>query len=206
MSKKRIRAKWLRFTEESNALDYLQKAACFIQDTERDRKAWKWVVLSLHGALYGFAVCACQGTDYVNVLVKNKKGREKLIPFDKALEMCQDQKRMSMLVDSQPLVLTKSQKDSIRKLKKELRNKMEHYVPRGWSIEIHGMPQIAIDILDVIRFLAVETRTHRHLSQAQMKKLKSCVFQSKRHLTKTSLYKEAKVAESPRVAHSCAVR
>ena len=271
----RIREKWLRLTEETNALDYLETAVGFIRETEKNRLAWKWVVLSLHSALYGFAICACQGTDYENVTTKTnkgsslfsvgdfidlpafvaklrtqqdpiskflwnqfsgptqevlksatstpaeqklalvqaldnilkgvliyepvrfagvalsqetnelksqnpigkdlirlnrllledayplqiakKKGEEKLISFDEALKRCQEPKCMNMLVDSQPLVLSGSQKDSIRRLKKELRNKMEHYVPSGWSIEIHGMPQIAIDVLDVIRFLALET-------------------------------------------------
>lgn len=186
-----IRSKWLRLTEETNALDYLEKAAWFIQQTEKDLLAWKWVVLSLHGALYGFAICACQGTNYENVVTKNKKGEEKLIPFDKALELCQDNKHMGMLAHSQPLALTGTQSDSIRRLKKELRNKMEHYVPSGWSIEVHGIPAIAIDVLDVIQFLAIETQTYIHLKQAQMRRVKSRVFQSKKFLKKTKLYQEA---------------
>ena len=126
-----IQAKWLRLTEETNALDYLEKAARFIRETEQNRLAWKWVVLALHGALYGFAICACQGTDYENVTVRTKAGELKLIPFGKALERCQDANCMRMLIASQPLVLTDSQKDSILRLKNELRNKMEHYVPSG---------------------------------------------------------------------------
>lgn len=186
-----IRPKWLRLTEEINALDYLEKAIWFIQQTERDLLAWKWVVLSLHSALYGFAICACQGTNYENVTTKTKMGKDHLISFDKALELCQDTEYMGMLIDSQPVVLTESQKDSIQRLKKELRNKMEHYVPSGWSIEVHGMPAIAMDVLDVIKFLAVETRTYIHLNQTQIKKIKSCVFQGKRFLEKTALYQES---------------
>ena len=143
---------------------------------EQNRLAWKWVVLALHGALYGFAICACQGTDYENVTVRTKAGELKLIPFGKALERCQDANCMRMLIASQPLVLTDSQKDSILRLKNELRNKMEHYVPSGWSIEIHGMPQIAIDVLDVIRFLAVDTHTYIHLKQTQLKRKSSRSF------------------------------
>ncbi len=45
-------------------------------------------------------------------------------------------------------------------LKKELRNMFEHYIPSVWAIEIHGLPKITMDILDVIRFLAIETRTY----------------------------------------------
>ena len=157
-----IRGQRLRLTEETNALDYLERVVGFIRETEKNRLAWKWVVLSLHSALYGFAICACRGTDYENVTTKTKKGEEKLISFDEALKRCQDPNCMNMLVHSQILVLSESQKDSIRRLKKELRNKMEHYVPSEWSIEIHGMPQIAIDVLDVIRFLALETGTYIH--------------------------------------------
>jgi len=194
MAKVSVRAKWLRFTEETNALDFLDKAARFIVEAQVDRKAWKWVVLCLQGALYGFAVCACRGTNYEDVVVRNKKGEEKLISFDKALEMCQNPSVMGTLFTSRVLDLSKSQKDSIRRLKKELRNNFEHYIPRGWSIEIHGMPKIAIDVLDVVRFLAVETGTYIHLNQAQMKKVKSHVYQSKRLLKKSRLYHEAQLA------------
>lgn len=191
----RVQPKWLRLTEETNALDYLEKAECFIRETEKDPLAWKWVVLSLHGALYGFAICACRGTDYENVATKTKKGEYRLISFDKALKLCQDPSRMKMLIHSQPLVLSDSQKTSILRLKKELRNEMEHYVPKAWSIEIHGMPQIAIDVLHVIRFLALESGTYVHLNQAQIKRVKSYVYQGKRYLKKTKLYAEAQLAQ-----------
>jgi hypothetical protein len=186
----RIRSKWLRLTEETNALDYLEKAVRFIHETEENRLAWKWVVLALHGALYGFAICACQGTNYENVTIRNRRGELRLISFGKALERCQDPRFMRMLIGSQPLTLSDSQKESIRQLKNELRNKMEHYVPSGWSIEIHGMPQIAIDFLDIIRFLAVDTRTYIHLNKAQKKRIRTWVFQTKKFLRDTKLYQE----------------
>jgi len=48
-----VRAKCLRFSEETNALDYLIRAGQFIKETEKDLSAWKWVVLALHGSLWG---------------------------------------------------------------------------------------------------------------------------------------------------------
>jgi hypothetical protein len=185
-----IQSKWFRLSEETNALDYLERAAGFIRETEQNTLAWKWVVLSLHGALYGFAICACKGTNLDNVTKKTKNGNQKLIYFDEAIVRCQDPTYMNMLMHSQPLVLSESQKESIRLLKKDLRNQMEHYVPMGWSIEIHGMPQIAIDALEVIRFLAVDTRTYIHFKPARIKKIKSLVFQSKKFLKNTKLYQE----------------
>jgi hypothetical protein len=195
MSKVRIRAKWLRLSEETNALDYLEQSYHYIPETRTNVIAWKWVVLALHGALYGFAICACKGTNPDNVSFKTKKGMKKLISFDEALTRCQDPNWMRMTIMSRHLQLSNQQKESIQKLKDLLRNNFEHFVPKGWSIEIHGMPQIAIDVLDVICFLALDTGNYIHLTQAQKKKIISIVFQSKRLLKQSQLYKEAKLAE-----------
>ena len=75
MKQRKIRAKWLRLTEKTNALDYLEKAYDFIRQTETSVLAWKWVILALHSALYGFAICACQGTTPDFVAPKIKKGK-----------------------------------------------------------------------------------------------------------------------------------
>jgi hypothetical protein len=71
--KKRISPKWIRFTEETNALDYLERAGEFIKQTESNPSAWKWVILALHGALYGFAIAACKHTDYQSVVRGTKR-------------------------------------------------------------------------------------------------------------------------------------
>ena len=191
-----VREKYLRINEEANAVDYLTRAGQFIRETENNLLAWKWVVLSLHGALYGFAVSACHGTNLENIKYTTKKGQEKLISFDKALSLCQDLNWMKMLTHSKPLVLKDSQKESILILKRELRNNFEHYIPSGWSIEIHGMPQIVMDLLEVIQFLAIDTGTYIHLNQSQKKKIKSIVFQSKKFLKNTRLYKETQMARN----------
>jgi len=195
MRRQNIREKWLRFTAETNALDFLQRAREFIQQTESDIKAWKWVILALHGALYGFAICACRSIDHENIIRRTKKGIERLISLDDALRICQDGEWMGTLHGGKPLELTESQKYSIQKLKKSLRNNFEHYIPKGWSIEIHGLPGIAMGILDIIRFLSVETFRYQHLNQGQRRRIKSIIFQSKRLLKKSNLYQEALMAE-----------
>ena len=195
MSKQIIREKWLQFTAETNALDYLERAGKFIQKTESDIKAWKWVIISLNGALYGFAICACRSTDYENIIRRTKKGIEQLISLDDALRICQDREWMGTLYGGKPLILTENQKYSIKMLKKTLRNKFEHFKPRGWSIEIHGLPDISMDILDIIRFLAVGTFRYQHLNQSQRRRIISIIFQSKKLLKKSTLHQEALLAE-----------
>jgi hypothetical protein len=201
MSRVKIKPKWLRLSEETNALDYLEQAYYYIRQVNANVVAWKWVILALHGALYGFAVCACRGTNPNNVTFKTKKSKVKLISFDEVLKRCQDPNRMSMPGTGKCLQLTDRQKESIRRLRKQFRNNFEHYIPMGWSIELHGMPGIAIDVLKVIRFLALEASIHVYLNQTQQKKVKSIVFQCRRILKQCQLFKEAELLEK-KVAHN----
>lgn len=188
MNPKKINPKWLRFSEETNALDYLVKVEDFVRQAIKDKKAWKWVVLSLHGALYGFAISACKGTDYTTITKKTNNGKDLLISFNEALKKCQDPKWMGTLYGGIALKLSDSQKLSIRILKETLRNNFEHYIPRGWLIEVHVLPQMTLDILDIIRFLSIETRRYQHLNHTQIKKIKSVVFQCRKFLKKHPLY------------------
>lgn len=194
-------SRWVRVTDEANALDYLERAASFIRETEDNPIAWKWVVLALHGALYGFAVSACKGTDYCTVVRRTKKGAGHLVSLDAALRMCKDEAWMGTLHGGMPLKLSTNQEDSIRRLKQNLRNRFEHFSPGVWSIEIHGLPQIAIDVLEVISFLAVGTSRYQHLNQEQRRRVRSIVYRSKKLLRSSSLYEEALIAQ--RLELSC---
>ncbi len=177
-------------TEELNAIDYLEKAYLFIQQAKNDKMAWKWVVLSLHGALYGFAICACKGTNNLNIVRRTKTGKEFLIGFDKALEKCQNPECMTMTVSSQPLQLTQNQKKSVEYLKDKLRNMFIHYKPMHNNIELHGLPQISIDILNIIKFLALETGNYVNIDQKQYDRIGQIIEQGKTLLEQHSLYKE----------------
>lgn len=180
-----IRPKYIRFTEETNALDFLEKAFVFIKNVDANPTDWKWVILSLHSSLYGFAVAACRGTDSRSVITVSKRGHESLIAFDEALRRCEAES----FQHGKRLELSGGEKDSIRKLKKILRNEFEHFKPKGWSIEIHGMPQIALDTLRAIRSLATECTFYVHLNSTQKRKVQSIVFQSTKILKDNKLFK-----------------
>lgn len=188
--REKIEPSWLRFDEKTNALDYLQKAGESIYKVENNPEEWKWVILGLHGALYGFAVCACKGTRDSSVRIRTKKGNEKLISFHEALRRCKDENLMKMKKSSKNLQLTNEQSAAITLLKVAFRNEFEHFQPKAWSIEIHGFPQMAMNVLDVIRFLAIDTGNYVHLSPSQEKKLKSIIYQSKKFLKQSRLQME----------------
>lgn len=146
--------RFLDFNETSNAQDYFTRALHFLRQTPEDPYAWKWAFIALHSALYGFAIIACAGSDYFQVLIpkKNKKltGDENLISCRAALIRLQDPKCFTP-----PLVLTDSQKRSIRLLNDVLRNKFMHYIPCGWTIEMSGVTTIIEDVTFVVEHIAL---------------------------------------------------
>lgn len=179
-----LKPKWLEFSEEINALDDLEKAYFFIQKIRQDKKAWKWVILCVYSAMYGFAICALKGTNPDRVIVKTRKG-DRLINFGEAIDKCQDPLSMKMTVISKHLQLNDEQKYSIKKISEEFRNNFVHYIPKSWRIEVSGMPAIVKDCLEVIGFLALDTGNYTHLTKNQQRKVKSLIYQSvkilKRH-------------------------
>jgi len=173
------RSRFMELSEEINALDYLEKTCFFITQAKNDTMAWKWVILSIHLAIYGFAICALKGTCApLTVMYKNKKDEEMLISFPKAIERCQKAEYMRMTVWSKPLVVTEEQQKSIDKMHKVFRNNFEHFAPCGWIIEISGMPKIVTDCLEVARFLALDTGNYTNLTSKQKEKIKHLINQA----------------------------
>jgi hypothetical protein len=185
MPKGKPAAKYVRFTEELNGVDYLEQACQAIRRFPHDRKAWKWVVIGLHGALYSFAICAIKGTDWTRV---TRPGSRKLIAFDEAIQRCQSTDWMTQFVRSRPIHLTDEQKDAIRFLK-HVRNQLEHYAPLAWSIEEHGLATSAIDALDVVRSLALDTGNVR-LDASQRQTVEVLTRKGKQLLESSQLYKD----------------
>ena len=144
---------WLEMTIEENAIDYLEKSADFIQ--REDPYKWKWVSISLHAALYAFAICALRGTDPDRVTIGRKK--RKLIDFPEARERCQRDEYMLLYADSKTLVLSKDEEEAIEKISQALRNNFIHFSPMLWFIETSGMPLIVRHCCRVVRFLVFES-------------------------------------------------
>ena len=141
---------WYRTDERENAIDFLEKAACFYKSADSHR--WKWIVTSLHGTLYGFAIINLAGTDWHRV----KNGR-KLISAPEAFKRCTQECYMKQTAFSRILILNEVEIRAIRKLSAEFRNNFEHFSPKSWSIQIAAMREIVEPASRVIRFLALES-------------------------------------------------
>jgi len=203
-AKKRVvQSQWLRLTEASNALDSLQRCYDFLGVVDHDEKAWKWVVITLHDALYGFMVCALTGTDPGDVkrevILRNGKTVKRLIDFNTALKRCQKNNPLGIWMRRCPLRFTVQQRLSIKKMQGQFRNAFAHYQPGGWSIELFIMPGMILDVLAVLRFLLIDTQTIynlQQLSQTERKKLKSLLYQCPRLLKKTRTHRDLEAVKN----------
>jgi hypothetical protein len=185
-----MKSRHATFSEEWNALDYLEKTVEFIRRAENYETDWKWVIISLHGAVYGFMICALKGTDPNRVLTHDKKGEARLISFKKALEWCQGPDHMIMTTVSKVLLVSERQKRSLDDLHSQFRNSFAHYRPCYWSIELHDMPQMIIDGLEITRFLALKSGNPMWLNGGHREHIDSLVTEGVHTLQQSSLFRE----------------
>jgi hypothetical protein len=98
---------------------------------------------------------------------------------------------MNMTTESKALCLSSDQKRSLDLIQEHLRNAFAHYQPCLWSIELHGMPEIVIDGLEVTRFLSLETGNYMHLTVQQCKHIEILVREGSDILGQSRLFLEA---------------
>ena len=63
--------------------------------------------------------------------------------------------------------------------------KFIHFIPKGWSIELSGMPQICIDCLDIIDFLGWHSGDIIWIDELMKNRAKEAFEISKKRLSET---------------------
>ena len=120
---------YIRFDTEKNALDSLRRAVEFMVKAESEPDHWKWFVIALHSALYGYSISAIRGTDSDRV----KSGGGRLIGFPEAIKRCKSADWTSQY--GRPLTWNSERESSVRAITETLRNGFEHFRALSWSIE-----------------------------------------------------------------------
>lgn len=181
MTNSEIELETYRTDELENAIDYLEQAAKFYK--EHSRHQFKWLMISLHGALYSFGVCAIQGSNPVDNVYKeltDKKRQEiikskrklqndpiledyflqvthgSLLSIGAVIKRCQSKDYMCKFVNSKLLTLTDNQKAGIEMLT-DFRNDFVHFKPKSHGYIMDYIVGIVMPVLEVIRFLALES-------------------------------------------------
>ena len=156
---------YLEIDNKENAMDSLLMAEEHIFRAEKratgpvwgdaNRRSefhWKWVIICLQNSLYTFVLTVAAGTNPGNV--QRRKGG--VVDLATALKLCIGVKRYTHSLE---IELTRNQKNSILWLHSHFRNGFEHFRPNQvWGIDLRRLPNICIDVLDVIKLLALDSR------------------------------------------------
>jgi len=155
---------FLRTDEYEEAVSALEAAADFVESVLRDQYRWKWALIATHNAVQGFMVLALRRGSGLLALrddvaakwlkaynQKKPLPREKLDNFLNLYAKVKTDEAAGY-VHSKPFVPGRSHDWSMKKLN-QFRNEFIHFVPKGWSLELVGLPAISLDCLSVARFL-----------------------------------------------------
>ena len=201
-----------RTDELENAIDYLEQAANFFENVENPHR-FKWLMISLHGALYGFGVCAIKGSrSYHNVIkdinMKSKKVKAKkaelesllsefdfdldsmltlnvseLISIWTVLDRCKSEEYMQRFVHSEVLQTTSQQDHAIEKLI-TYRNQLAHFKPSAYGVTGDYEKDIIMPVVEVIKFLALECNNIMYYSHESKMRVEKALHIFKNELKK----------------------
>jgi hypothetical protein len=157
----------LRTNEHEEAASALEALAEWAERVEKDIGYWRWVVLALHNTVQGSMVLALRGSDGLRPLRDDIAAKwltayrdggqypiEKLDSFLNRYKKVQSD-TMLFFVHSRKVIPSRTLGRSVKKLN-SLRNDFVHFLPRSWSLEVSGLPEICLDCLALVEFLAWE--------------------------------------------------
>ncbi|WP_427912852.1 hypothetical protein ACPWT1_19840 [Ramlibacter sp. MMS24-I3-19] len=159
---------YLRTDEREEAVRSIEWAALQAAQLKEDPYLWKWVLISLHNAVQGFLVLAlCRGNGLLTLTPKSaerwmkayESGEafppDRLDDFLSLYAKAKDQENFHMFGSGafRPGLTH----DRSMALLNEFRNMFTHFTPKGWSLELAGLPSICLDALDVVRWFGWET-------------------------------------------------
>lgn len=173
-------ANWLRLDERSNAMDNLSMCERFLT-TLPDPIRWKWVIVALHQALYGYAVAAVQGTNASSVLTDPENHQSNLISIWEALRRTKD--RANLWGGTAPLVTTEEEWKAVERVVSEFRNGFEHFRPMSWSIEVSGMPDLVLHVVRVLEGVAIGASSHHAWENGQREVVVATISRLRGHLS-----------------------
>jgi hypothetical protein len=169
--------RWLRTDEHEEAVSALEFVLESASKVATDIYRWRWIIISLHSALQGFMVIALRHTDgsgpvpseiIGRILAAQRKKepqpREMLHKFLVLYRKLRSS-RMDRFIHSKRFKPQGAQNRSVCRLN-QLRNEFIHFTPKGWLLEVSGLPHICLDCLSVIHFLESQSGNilwHNHI-------------------------------------------
>lgn len=182
-----MKQSWVTTDEGSDvvgSLDHCKRSLGLVLETPSE---WKWAVIALHNAVQGALVCHLAGTALVGHLSPNSAkewlawlngGRLGPAPREYMADPTTLLKRVSggerRIEDGcgQTIEITREQQNAFESLN-ELRRDFAHFNPKGWSIQLDGLPRIFRGCLEIISQIAADPWPFRHLAPERRDALSS---------------------------------
>ena len=175
--------RYLRTDEREEAVRSLEWAEQQARGLGNDPYLWKWVLVALHNATQGFMVLALWNGN--GLLALRDRVAAKWLeayrnggpyPVDKLDEFLNLYKKVKDKENfhtngAGPFVPALTHDNSLSRLN-QYRNEFIHFTPKGWSLEMGGLPRVCLDALDLIQFFGWESTAVLWHKQAQLARSK----------------------------------
>lgn len=160
---------YLRTDEESEVANALRMAARLTAELETDPALWRWIIIALHNAAQGMMVLSLRhGNGFLALTDECFKAtmeahNSHLPPppqkLDTYLNLYAKVKspNTGQVGGNKRFRPAGSQGTSIKCLN-TFRNEFSHFTPKGWSLELDGLPRICRDVIALISFLGWQTQ------------------------------------------------
>ena len=155
---------WFQTDEHEEAISALDAVAEWSGYLNKRIDYWRWVILALHNATQGFMVLALRGSNgllalrddvALKWLIAHREGgeypEEKLDQFLKLYKKIKSD-RLLFYKHSKKFTANKHHDRNMKRLN-GFRNEFIHFIPRSWSLEVSGLPDICLTCLEIIQFL-----------------------------------------------------
>jgi len=159
---------FLHTDEEIEAANAMRMAAQFASKVAEDVHLWRWVIIALHNAVQGVMVLSLRHGNGLLALTdksysawmaayeRNEPPPREMLDSYLNLYKKVKHKQRGQVGGNTRFVPNGTEDGDIKRLN-SLRSEFIHFTPKGWSLEVGGLPRIALAAARLVSFLALET-------------------------------------------------
>lgn len=159
---------YLRTDEELETANAMHMAAEFASNLASDLHLRRWVIIALHNAAQGVMVLSLRHGNgllaladesyaaWMSAYEKNETPPPEKLDTYLNLYKKVKHKQLGQVGGNSRFAPEGAEGDDIMRLN-SLRSEFIHFTPKGWSLEVGGLPRIILAAARLVSFLALET-------------------------------------------------
>jgi hypothetical protein len=176
---------WIRIGEAEDVAGSVRHALRAAQMVQDDPLAWKWVALAIHSALQGACICHLTTTaapigavtprnacDWIEFFERSrtdagiKSPRTQLMGLPDLLKAIRKPHSAGDCSNDAGVPISDAELAWLRRFHEQIRNQFVHFEPMSWSLEVSGIPELAVLIARIIETILAMGWGFRHQCHA----------------------------------------